>query len=312
MKKTLILLFCVFSAVMGLVPGSAQATVLSHESFTTASGAGAAGGTAADACRNTNDMFYVDGSASWSGGSVGVQGSTSLNSYGWSSPAANVTFGFLVGSTVDSLNAAYGAGNWTISNVTLTFQYTLYANNFRFNAGAGTFATYWVANDSWFQGTSDPLYTTDAATLLTWSGSQSLLASTYYSWSTASYTGTYSDLGTSAWQTDKSGDKQGTLTVSLALTSALLNDIINASAASNDKVSLYLMALSDTLGLTIFTGGSDAAGGIRPTLSFDVVSAAPVPIPPSMFLLASGFGGLALLRRRTAVRYFRNLVQSGK
>jgi hypothetical protein len=301
---------------MGFVPGGVQAALLSHESFTTSSGAGIGGGGSVDpalvqAAQLTNAMVFADGQTSWVGGAAGVQGGSALNCYGWSYSAANVTFGWLVGSRVDELNATYGAGNWTITNVTLTFQYTLYANNLRFNAGAGTLDTYWVGNDNWQQSVSDPVYAANATDLLAWSGSQALLASTDYSWSTSGYTGTYDDLGTVAWETDKSGDKQSTLTISLALTSELLNDILTASAASNDKVSLYLMATSDTLGLTIFTGGSDAAGGIRPTLSFDVVTA-PVPIPPSMFLLASGLGGFAVLRRRTAGRYFRNLLRSTK
>ncbi len=310
--RILILLFCLFSVAMGLVPVGAQAALLGHESFTTASGGGAAGGTANDEARNTNDMFFANGAASWAGGAAGVQGGSSKNVLGKSTSAANITFGWLVGSRVDALNLAYGAGNWTIANPTLTFQYTLYAANKRFNSGPGTFATYWVAKDTWFQGTSDPVYTTDPNALLTWSGAQALLASTSYSWSTPSYTGTYADLGEDVWDTDKSGPRQSTLTISLALTSELLQDILTASAAANDKVSFYLMGTSDTLGLCIFTGGSDSEGGIRPTLSFDVVSAAPVPIPPSMFLLASGFGGFAVFRRRTAGKYFRNLLRSGK
>ncbi len=314
MRKILILLICLFGTVMGLMPGGAQATWLSHESFTTVSGAGSQGDASVE-CRSTNDMVFADGT-SWAAGAAAVQGSTAWNGGKQAPGAANLAFGWLVGSRVGALNDRYGPGNWTIANPTLTFQYTLYANNSIFAGGPGTFATYWVGNDSWIQGdtppTNNPVYTTNATDLLAWSGSQALLASTYYTWTTPGYTGTYDDAKPSVWKTDKTGIKQSTLTVNLALTSELLNDILAASATGNEKVSLYLMSMSDTLGLCIFTGGSGDGFEHQPTLSFDVVSAAPVPIPPSMFLLASGLGGFAVLRRRTASRYFRNLLRSGK
>jgi uncharacterized protein (TIGR03382 family) len=71
----------------------------------------------------------------------------------------------------------------------------------------------------------------------------------------------------------------------------LLNDITSATAGSDPNVSLYLMPTSDTLGLTIFTGG----GNVTPELSFDVVS---TPEPATACLVAAAL--LPLLRRRRA------------
>lgn len=255
--------------------GIAHAQPLATESFAINSGAGGTG------AASTSCMIMSDGS-SWSGGAVGVQGASSINNINSSSLAANATFKYGVGSTVDSLNATYGAGNWTVANVKLTLQYTLYANNSRFNAGAGTFDIYWVANDTWTQGNVNPAYATSAGSLAGWSGGQSLLASETYNWTTPGYTGTYADLNTSAWTTDKTGIRQTTISYDLAADSTFVNDITSASAASDPNVSLYLMATSDKMGMTIFTGG----GSVLPTLTFDVV---PVPEPGCLAL-----AGLAL------------------
>jgi hypothetical protein len=200
-------------------------------------------------------------------------------------------------------NTKYGAGNWAISNPTLTFQYTDYANNSIFGGGAGTFETYWVANDSWAFGAgaasgnaygsytyvsgTDPVYATSQSGLQTWAGGTANdvadLGSTSYSWS-APPQGV-------AWATNSSGPYQGVLTDNLTADPLLISDIESASSGSDPNVSLYLVP-SSTLGLTIFTGGSSTQP--EPTLSFQVVS---VPEPAS----AAGLilcGGAAMLRRR--------------
>jgi hypothetical protein len=263
---------------------TASAQILTTESFSISSGAGGSGGA------QTSCMIMSDGS-SWSGGAVGVQGASGINNLGANALAANDTFKFNVGSVVDSLNAAYGAGNWTISNPQLAVQYTLYANNSRFNAGAGTFNIYWEANDNWSQGTVNPVYATSESALAAWAGSDALLATEYYDWSTPGYTGTLADLGTSAWTTDKSGIRQSTISYGLGLNSSFVNDITSATAGSDPNVSLYLMATSDALGMCIFTGG----GTTLPTLTFDVVA---VPEPSAMAMTLSGLLGLVAIRRR--------------
>ena len=271
---------------LGLAAPGGAAPLVSLN-FVISSGAGQSGnGTA------TSAMVMSDGT-SWSGGAVGVQGPHSTKLGGGNPLAANQAFKFSVGAAVDTLNATYGAGNWTIANPQLTVQYTLYANNTRFGGGAGTFDIYWVARDSWVQGTSTPIFARDAATLATWSTGQALLASESFNWTTPGYTGTAADATTAAWVTDKSGAKQATVSYPLGLDSAWISDMTGATAGVDPNISLYLMATSDTMGMTIFTGG----GNSLPTLSFDVVA---VPEPASLGLVGcAGIWLLGIRRRRT-------------
>jgi hypothetical protein len=237
-------------------------------------------------------------------GAAGLQGDLSVYPSGSgyvNNPASTVQFKFNVGAVADSLNATYGAGNWTIAAPSISMQYTYYANNSIFGGGAGTFETYWVANDSWAFGNGaaagnrygdfkyvpgvDPAYATDAASLLNWAGSEADLGSTTYNWLSPAGNPNYG-----GWSTDKTGLNQGMLTDNLAADPQLVNDITTATAASNPNVSFYLIPTSDTLGLTIFTGG----GQVTPTFSFEVTS---VPEPAAL-ALAGMLGAAALLRRR--------------
>ena len=270
-------------SMLVLLPNHSSGSVLTSMSFTTVGGGGQTG-----AAADTTAMVMSNGD-SWSGGAVGVQGPASTNLLGANPTAANVAFKFDLGSFVSSMNVAYGTGNWTVENIRLTFQYTLYANNTRFGGGAGDFDVYWVANDSWVQGSSNPVYATDAAGLIGWAGDESLLAHKYYSWSTATYAGSVADL--TSWTTDKTGDRQGLLNVDLGADAKLVGDIVAPDGGS--KVSLYLMAASPSIGMTVFTGGATTL----PTLSFDVAS---VPEPGAIGLLGLAGLGWAVLRKGMA------------
>lgn len=239
-------------------------------------------------------------------GAEGVEGSQSIypnGSGGYvNNPASILALKFNVGSLTDSLNSTYGAGNWTISSPTLTFQYTYYANNPVFGAGAGTFETYWVANDSWqfsnagsagnslgaskYVAGTDAAFAANATDLATWAGSDADLGSTTYNWLSPANNPNYS-----SWSTDKSLANQGMLTDNLSTASAFVTDILSASATSNPNVSLYLMPTSNTLGLCIFTGG----GNVTPTLSFNVIS---VPEPAALATLLAALPVMAYRRRR--------------
>ncbi len=73
-------------------------------------------------------------------GAIGLEGSSSIYPSGATyvnNPASILALKFPVGSIIDSLNSTYGAGNWTISNPAITFQYTYYANNAVFGAARG-------------------------------------------------------------------------------------------------------------------------------------------------------------------------------
>jgi autotransporter-associated beta strand protein len=262
----------------------ASGTALTTESFSLPDGQGnSAAAPYMDEVVNTSPSLSTWGES----GAIGLQGSQSIypnGSGGYvNNPPSTVAFKFNVGSVVDSLNATYGVGNWTISNTTLTMQYTYYANNPVFGAGAGSFETYVVQNNSWYFSNSgsgspgnfygyvageDPTYATSAAALPPWSGGQADLGSTTYNWLSPASNPNYQ-----GWQTDKTGPNQGLLTDILTADPLLVNDITSASTSSNPNISFYLVPNNATLGLTIFTGG----GRQTPTLTFNVVSA-PKPI----------------------------------
>ena len=223
--------------------GDAGAALLTHESFSI-TGSGGSGGSGSI----WSDMIYSSYGADgwgWAGGAGGVQGNTAITNTGGTSSPTNETFRFRTGAVVDSLNKTYGAGNWTISNATLSFNSSYSVqNNSRFGVGTGTFDIYWVGNDNWAQSkgtTSDrqlnPIYATSATGLQTWAGTMGLL-------------------GSEAFSVPTGGSGYVALNYNLASNSNFVNDILNASASGNQDVSLYLMATNPNLGMIIFTGWS--------------------------------------------------------
>lgn len=226
----------------------------------------------------------------WAGGAGGVQGNLAITNTGGYSTPSNEAFHFDIGGTVDSLNATYGAGNWTVDNVTLSFN-SSYArqNNSRFGVGSGTFDILWVENDNWYQSAGtptdkqlNPIYASNQTGLNAWAGTSSLLGSE-----------TFTRVGTTGYVG---------LNYSLSEQGSFVQDILTASASGDKAVSLYLMGTSDTLGMIIFTGGQ---GQSLPTLSFDVVSVVTAPVPEpetyAMFLAGLGLMGAIARRRRQSV-----------
>ena len=265
----------------------ADTTVLTHVS----SSIGGSGGAGGSGTYWSDMVFPVYTTAQdgwgWAGGAGGVQGSLAINNTGGFSTPSNEAFHFDIGSTVDSLNASYGAGNWTVDNVTLSFN-SSYArqNNSRFGVGTGTFDILWVENDNWYQSAGmptdkqlNPIYASNQTDLDVWAGTSSLLGSE-----------TFTRVGTTGYVG---------LSYSLSEQGSFVQDILSASASGDKAISLYLMGTSDTLGMIIFTGGQ---GQALPTLSFDGV-AAPVPEPETyaMFLAGLGLLGAVARRRRQSV-----------
>ncbi len=206
-------------------------------------------------------------------GAGAVQGDLSTTNNGSYAAAANEVFSFNIGATVNTLNAAYGAGNWTIANPALAFSSAnAKQNNSRFGVGSGTFSIYWVANNNWAQsaGTStdrqlNPVYASTAADLLAWAG-------------------TVADLGDETLTLPSASDQYLNLSYSFLSSdsnySSFVSAITNPStgAGGYPALSLYLMGTSETIGMVIFTGGQSQN---LPTLSFDVVanvSATPNPL----------------------------------
>jgi hypothetical protein len=267
-------------AVMACLGGAVavRGAVLAHESVQV-TGTGGSGGNGTSASDMVFAAYGSDGWG-WAGGAGGVQGTGATTATGVSAAAANEVSRFNVGAVADSLNAAYGAGGWTITNPVLTFSTSSKVqNNARFGVGSGTFDVYWVGNDDWAQSKGtladrglNPVYADNAADLLAWSGEQSLV-------------------GSGAFTVVPGSLDIVTMTVPLSEAASFVDDVVSASAGgSNASASLYLMGTSDSLGMIIYTGGQGAA---LPALSFDVVS---VPEPATMGVL--GLGVMAVVRRR--------------
>jgi len=285
--KRLILLGSVLAVSVGAMPMLAQADFLADESVSISSSAGL-GGAGTSASDMVYQTYQTGDGWGWAGGAGSVQGNLATTNSGGTSAAANEALSFNVGSLVSSLNTQYGAGDWTVSNVSLAFA-SSYAkqNNSRFGTGSGTFDIYWVANNNWKQSAGtvtnpglNPVYASNATQLATWSGGQADLASEAF--------------------TVPNGVNTGYVNLSYALgaNASLVNEITSASTTGNEAVSLYLMATSQTLGMIMFTGGQ---GQPLPTLSFEVDSVTPTPIPAAVWLLGSGLFGLVGLKRRNVM-----------
>ncbi|HEY4328255.1 MAG TPA: hypothetical protein VGN88_00865 [Phycisphaerae bacterium] len=295
---------------MGLMPPStARAqTILASETIPLATGPGS-GAANLDMVVQTGANTF----GSWGQrGATGLQGAASVflptpgGAY-VNTPPSIVAMKFQLSSIVSALNTTYGAGNWTISNPTITMQYTFYANNAVFGGGAGKFDTYVVQNNNWSfsNGASGPglfasyvagvdaPYLPDAASLATWSNGQAYLGSTTYNWLSP----TIEPAGQNApinpnyngWSTDMGGANQGILTDTLSTDPLLVNDILSGTA--NNNLSFYFIP-DGTIGLTIFTGGTSNL----PKLNFDVI-AAPEPATLSM---AAALTMALLVRRKRA------------
>lgn len=282
MKNRLKIVSAALGALLFPFAAHAGATVLTHVSSAIGSSGGLGG-----AGNYWSDMVFpvyttAQDGWGWAGGAGGVQGSRAITNTGGNATPANEVFHFDIGSAVDSLNASYGAGNWTVDNVTLSFN-SSYAtqNNSRFGVGSGTFDILWVENDNWRQSAGtptdrqlNPIYASSQTDLDVWAGSSVLLGSeTFTRASTTGYVA---------------------LSYSLSKQQSFVQDILSASATGDKAISLYLMGTSDTLGMIIFTGGQAQA---LPTLSFDVI-AAPVPEPESYALFLAGLGLMGTVVRR--------------
>lgn len=284
MKNRLKIVSAMLGALLLPVAAHADSTVLTHVSSSIGSSGGLGG-----AGNYWSDMVFpvyttAQDGWGWAGGAGGVQGSQAITNTGGNATPSNEVFHFDIGSTVDSLNALYGADNWTVDNITLSFA-SSYAtqNNSRFGVGTGTFDIFWVENDNWMQSAGtptdkqlNPIYASSQTDLDVWAGSSALLGSE-----------TFTRVGTTGYVS---------LSYSLSAQGSFVEDILSASAAGDKAVSLYLMGTSDTLGMIIFTGGQ---GQALPTLSFDVVAVqVPVPEPESYAMFLAGLGLMATVVRR--------------
>ena len=182
-----------------------------------------------------------------------------------------------------SFDTAFGAGQWAIDGMALQLTATApnnaFFNGFGLGTGgtninfAGPFAVKWMQNDSWTEGNGTP--------------------------ATASTTGgiTLSTLPLFTGGADESlgifsfgGATTGSATISLGLTPSFVAD-----ATAGNPVSLLLLPGNNSVGMLVNSRTATAAN--RPLLT---VSAAAVPEPGSITLLAGGALAWLLRRRRDA------------
>lgn len=175
-------------------------------------------------------------------------------------------FGFNTASIVSSLNAQYGAGQWSISSVTVTLYANFYTNgqqpnNTSFNKiSTGDFSLDWLSNDSWSE------------TGVTWNNIANYLPST-------SSTNLEENLGTYYYAAGASS-----FTWSLSLTSDFVNDIIN-----DNNVTFFGTPTADsTVGYLFNTTNNSPA----------VLTVTATPEPSTYALLLVGTAGLAFLLKR--------------
>jgi len=221
----------------------------------------------------TADALVTTGSnGSFSGNNYGGAGALGIAAAGSAKGEFQTFMLFSSSSSVSSFNSTFGAGQWTISSLTLTLTATS-PNNAIFNASAaGAFEIDWLANDSWAEGTGNP-------------GNPTADGITYTS-SSGFLTGAESVSGSLSF----TGGTSGSLTFTLTPTADLLNDIM---AGGNVGFRFYA---ADSNIAYLFNSRSFGTVSARPTLT---LTAVPEP-SAGLLCLSGGLIALAVRRRRRA------------
>lgn len=109
---------------------------------------------AATVTLNPSADAFVSANASTS--NYGGAGALAVSAAGSSQEEFQSVMQFNLSSAVSAFNTQFGAGQWNLQSITLTFNATA-PNNPIFNANAaGQFGVSWMQNDSWTEGTGTP------------------------------------------------------------------------------------------------------------------------------------------------------------
>ncbi len=187
---------------------------------------------------------------------------------------------FNTASAVSQFNTTYGAGNWTITGLTLSLASNFgtqgaQPNNAIFNTiNAGSFGIDWLANDSWVEGAGGGNGAANGA--VSFNSIASFLSPGYDLLGTFTYT----PPGNNVYAN-----------YSLSLDANLVSD-----AAAGGAVSLYFYAADNQVSY-LFNSREFASN--HPELT---VTAAPVPEPNAAALLAASLGGFLFSRRQKRKR----------
>lgn len=115
----------------------------------------AAGAAAADTV-TMNPVADAFVSSAQPNGNFGAAGALSVAASGLPQGEFQTLIRFDTAPAVAAFNATYGAGNWVITNISLTLT-SASPNNPIFNAAApGVLALRWMQNDSWVEGAGGP------------------------------------------------------------------------------------------------------------------------------------------------------------
>ena len=217
-------------------------------------------------------------------GALSVSGSSAVNGSGQQMGLLDSFMRFSLAPTIGQFNTTFGAGNWTITGISLQLTETPTPNQTIFNRGTGLFEVRWLANDSLVEGTGTPMApTTDG---ITYNGEG-------YPLSPGSdlSLGTFTNAGTATKQT-------------FALptgSSAFLSDV-----TGGNEVEFFLTAASSTVGFTFNSKDFVTPSG-RPILE---VTAVAVPEPAMTRLL--GLGAVALWLRASDVKVSKATRRMGR
>jgi hypothetical protein len=216
------------------------------------------------------DAFVTTGpSGNLSGNNYGGAGSISVSAPGLPQGELQSVLRFDLSAAAASFDAVFGAGQWSVSSVTLQLTATA-ANNAIFNTpAAGQLAISWLQNDSWTEGTGNP-------------GAPGASGITFASLQNTFIGGGDQGLGGFAF----SGATSGASNFALGLTSGLIGDVLGGST-----LSLRLLAADSTVS-GVFNSRSFGTAASRPQLAITAV-----PEPDSWALIGLGLGSIALWRR---------------
>jgi len=222
----------------------------------------------ADAFVRASDPTHNYGGA----GALEVAGSSSTNIMNGAATGAMDSFlRFDVSSLVASFNSNLGTGNWQVTGVTLQLTEVGNPNNAVFGSGLGGFQIYWIANDSWVEGSGTPA--SPGSSGVVFNDEASLLAAGQVS------LGTFSNSFAS-----------GVRRLTLSLPASLLADISNGGS-----VSFFLTATTDKIGFN-FNSRSFGTVSARPSLELTAMA---VPEPSTLCLLSLSVAALIAVRRRS-------------
>src|SRR5258706_13148072 len=153
------------------------------------------------------------------GGALSVSGLVATNASGQQQGQFDTFMRFDVSSAVSTFNSTFGAGQWVITNATLSLIEQGAPANAIFNRGVGQFEVRWIANDTWLAGTGQPMPPTTNG--IVWADEPSVLNSNV-------------DLSLGTFV---NGGTNGLVKLSLGLPGGFLSDI-----STGTLVSLYFTA----------------------------------------------------------------------